>query len=108
MTYRLGKTNKPGYVVTDDREFEPERCNDGGLYRFTITFKPQMVGWKVIFGTSSEFPFCRASGVFRDCDRCRIACNFSRTNDPAQFTADQLGYDIDEVIPFNITVEALK
>jgi len=106
MKYKLAKTSKPGYIVTDDREFDPERCTDGGAYRYTITFVPQIHDWKVVFGTSSDFPYCRTGGEFRDCDRCQFACNFFRADDPAQFTADWLGYDVDEVVPFGISVEA--
>jgi len=119
MSYKLLRTTKPGYTVIDNREYQPDRCNDGGGYSFQLRFKPQIVGWKVIFSTSADFPYCRKNGWFANCSTCaynsemgydQVACvsTYRRTDKPAVFAAEWLGYTPSGPIPDKVRVEVLS
>jgi hypothetical protein len=39
-------------------DYDPDKCRNGGKYRFTTTFYPVENGFEVDFSTSADFPFC--------------------------------------------------
>jgi hypothetical protein len=51
--------------IVDRTQFEADKCNNGGSYSFTTTYR-QINGdqFEVLHSTSSELPYCQLCGSF--------------------------------------------
>lgn len=63
--------------LQDYSQYEAGRCNNGGCYSFTTTFKKVEVEgpacWQVVNSTSAEFAYCEYYGHFcnNNCEDCQ-------------------------------------
>ena len=72
MTVKLSAKDLEWVVFRDDSSYVPGKEENGGGYRYTITYErvPGTNFFEVEYSTSSEFDYCRRWGTFQSCERC--------------------------------------
>lgn len=50
----------------DYSEYDPDKCNNGGCYGFWTDYDRAGLGWRVSYGTTSDFDYCPVCGSFND------------------------------------------
>ena len=58
-------------IITDYSNYCKWKCNNGGQYSFSVSFRRISDDkWIIRYSTSAEFPYCYRYGEFRDCWDC--------------------------------------
>lgn len=58
-------------TIVNNSQFKSETCNNGGDYGFSETYISRGDGnFELIYGTTSEFPYCELCGSFYSGDNC--------------------------------------
>jgi hypothetical protein len=70
--------SRPKISRTDDTNYIPGKCCNGGAYRFIIDYIPLLdgKGFMIDYHTSSDFDYCPVDGQFQDCYKCHQWDNF--------------------------------
>lgn len=59
--------------ITDKSNYDPAKCNDGGMYSFTTEYFrdfPQDDYFTARYSTSAQLEFCSVEGLFKSCRGC--------------------------------------
>lgn len=64
--------NVKSLTIVDERDYDPEKCNNGGKYRYFEDYfrnNPDE-NFIVSYNTSAEFDYCQVQGAFQSCNKC--------------------------------------
>lgn len=76
--------------ITNWSEYDPDRCNNGGGYSYTTTYRRDGDRWSINYSTSAEFELCPYCGLFGgDCGCTRP--EYIPTDEMVRTIADHKG-----------------
>jgi len=57
--------------IRDYRDYDPNLCNNGGMYGFTETYyRKDDDTFEIHYFTTADFDYCEKTGRFQECHTC--------------------------------------